>query len=302
VTGGLATVGRELLFRDEYGPDVPTSGNLPGPVDWPTEVGNSAIRLRYRPTWLPDGFVEFERATTVEAGPGELRQRRTWYPEGTSPAVPADTPRIVLELAPPLAQWQIAAWRTPVRVNGARGGLGTSDSVPVLLWEAGDGLNLGLSVSGFSDNRGMALAIARSVVPDNLSTVEVSLSFGWRPEIPYSVVEYETGPGGSSLAVVAAYPAMVADQSAYLRITLDRQETDTIYETEPVTLRGARGRWYRNTTGVIVWLTLPDGRLLQARALRAVHPDLYLTDDDVLRAIEELQIGPRPANHWISTR
>jgi hypothetical protein len=294
VVGGVFTVGRDLLVRDEYGADVPTSGNLPDPVAWPPEAGNSVVPLRYRPTWLPDGFVEFERATTLETGPDQLRQRRAWYPEGTSPNVPVDTPHIVLDLVP-ATYWEIADWRSPVRVNGALGGLGSEASIPVLLWDSGDGLNLGLSVSGFPDNRATALKIARSVVADGVSTVEVALAFGWRPEVPGGVLEYETGPGGSSISVVA-------NQREVLNVTIDRQVSDDAYETGPVPLRGGTGRWYTGGDAIIAWLTLPDGRLLQATADRAPADGVFVTEDDMRRMIDEVRIGPRAANHWIGAR
>jgi len=305
VAGGAAAVAREILREPDFGPDARTPGNLPDPVAWPAEAGNTAVPLRYRPTWLPEGYVEHARGTTVDAGPDQLMQHRAWYPEGISPRdVYEGPPYISLDLVP-ASYWEIAGWRSPVSVNGARGGLGPEGSTPVLLWEAGGGRNLALSVnglsvndlsvSGFADSRALALAIARSVVPDNVSTVEVSLSLGWRPEFPGSVVDYETGPSGSFVRVVV-------DRTMVLGVAIDMQTSDDIYETEPITVRGGAGRWFRSDTTVIVWLTLPDGRLLQASAERSPITGVQVTEDDLLRVIEELRIGPRPANHWIGTR
>jgi hypothetical protein len=295
VTGGIVTVGARVLRGPDFGPDVRTAGNLSDPVAWPAQAGNVAIALRYRPQWLPEGFVELERATTVDAEAGQLRQRRAWYPEGTAPQdLQAEQPHIYLDLVP-ATHWEIAGWRSPVRINGARGGLGPEGSTPVLLWEAGGGLNLGLSVSGFPDSRATALAIARSIVPDAVSTVEIALSFGWRPEVAGGVLDYETGPGGSSIG-------LVVDRTEVLNVTIDRQTSDAAYETRPVPLRGGTGRLFAGGDAVIVWLTLPDGRLLQASAERAPAVGVFVTEDDVRRMVDELHIGPRPANEWIGTR
>lgn len=296
VTGGLVTVGRWILHGTEFGPDVRTPANLPSPVIWPPQAGNTTVPLRYRPTWLPDGYVELVRATTVGSPPAQLRQRRAWYQEHTaSQAIDAAHPlHIALELMPATPE-DIADQRSPVWVNGARGGLGPGVGGPILLWEAGGGLNLALTVGGFPDNRMTALQIARSVVPEEVSTVEVSLSFGWLPEIGGGVLKYETRPDGSSLGVVV-------DRGDVLNVVVDRQTVDGTYETEPITLRGGTGQWFRSEATVMVWLTLPDGRLLQATVQRDAAPGVYLTDADVLRVIEELRIGARPDNRWIGTR
>ncbi|HEY7225783.1 MAG TPA: hypothetical protein VH561_19570 [Micromonosporaceae bacterium] len=300
VAGGLAGGGvlaaRLVLGGTDFGPDVPTPGNLPTPAAAPPAPGNSVVPMRYRPTWLPDGFVELGRSTTVAAGLDQLRQRRAWYPVGTTLDPLKETPpSIYLDLVP-ATWWGIADWRTPVRVNGARGGLGPSGSTPVLLWEAGGGLNLAVSVNGGEDNRATALAIGRSVVPDGVSTVEVALSFGWLPALPGALVRYETGPDRTRLEVIVG-------QFGVITFDIDGQEDPGVdYQTEPVTVRGASGRWFRNGTAVMLWLTLPDGRPLVGVLDRVPARGVTLTDDDVLHIVSDLSIGPRPANTWIGSR
>ncbi len=73
-------------------------------------------------------------------------------------------------------------------------------------------------------------------------------------------------------------------------------------ETESITVRGVAGHPSSHADVAAIALTLPDDRPLFVVVDRAALRTAATSDDDVLRLVEALRIGPRPAARWVGTR
>lgn len=315
VAGPVALVVRRRPVRIEAG--LP---NLADPAAPPEPAGgNSFVPLRWRPTWLPEGYVEVSRTVTASDPAGGLQVRSWWrVGSGSGPAGGED----YLHLhAGPTDWFGDQSWRRPATVNGAPGGLAHEPGqVSQVVWQPtpGEMLAVGVTASGL-DAIEVAERIAGSVVADGLSGCELPLVAGWLPD----------GVAGDHVVTVDT------DELGDLRVQLRVQPpdrgmslVDAVMGTsvhrpggwEPVTVRDLPGvgRVAPDpddrvpAAGAEVPIAGPSGwvhvELADARQLflslelsgLADPPELALAD--VVRVAESLHIGPDPDTSWLGHR
>jgi len=286
--GGAVGLG---VLRDKRsnGPgDGPPAPNLPAPSPGPPAgVGNVLVPMHHRPTWLPEGFGEFRRGANILGN--RLIQTRAWRPAAQVSSSSLDGPYIELFVTPDaeLAPGQ------PVLVNGHPGQIGTEGQMAMVGWPLAPGFSLAVVVLEMEQPGDIALRIARSVVPDNVSTLEVALDLGWLPDRVNGdrAAQLERKASGVDRRVQIASE----NYTPMLFLSLSRDE-QIRQDGEPARLRGRTGRVGEGWAQV----ELDDGRLL----------DLSITGVDGLspsvgalqRMVDEVRIGPEPYTGWIGQR
>jgi len=308
---GAFGVPAALAWRDRtpaigeapFGPDGRTTPNLGPAVAEP--IPNAAVErvaMRYRPTWLPEGFVETSRTAYAPANSWNPRLRTSNYQvsewmRAEDSAVAPDTPghappyiRLVLARG---SRLDIADWRPRVRVNGAEGGVSLQDAhVPQVVWQAEDGFRLAVYVSGVPDGRAVAVRIARSVKPDGVAGVECPLRFGWLPDFLSENHEQQLKLSQSSGAWRATRSILVAGTYEAVTVSYGPAIAPPPAGVQ-ATVRGRPGlaRTYWGDAGGWAHVSLDGGLDLLVTA--------GLKTDELARIIDKLDIGPQPYRGWI---
>ncbi|MBB5873102.1 hypothetical protein F4553_006536 [Allocatelliglobosispora scoriae] len=282
---------------------------LPPPAREPAvRPGNTRIALRYRPTWLPDGFVESGRDATLDRSDPAYQQRRWSAPIDPATHNPNTVPPNVAVLVAPDGPLgaafigDLGSQPEQVAVNGRPALAGQVAGVTTVAWQPRPGITLQVVTHEVVDALATALRVAESVVDDpGAATVESALAFGWLPSFGWLpaekwkdvVVRTHADPGGGW-----SQDLMLPGR---LWVRYGR-------ETSRVTGPNARSVTVRGTAGLID--VGDDGT---ATALEMWLPDrihLWVTTDragtatrtDLIRTADELRIGSRPYLGWIGGR
>ena len=281
------TVGLGLLRGARSGgpgDDGPPAPNLPSPSPGPPAGdGNLLVPMHHRPTWLPEGVFEHQRGANILGN--RLIQARIWRTQDPE----AVTPHVQLFVMPD----QELGSGEPVLVNGRQGLIGTEDSTALVAWPLDSGFSLAVVVGGMQRPAEIALRVARSVVPDDVSTLEVALDLGWLPDRvrgDHSVLLERRGSGADRQVQISN-----ESYTPVLLLFLSREEQARL-DGEPIGLRGRTGRVGSGWAQV----ELDDGRLL-GLSLTGVD-SLEPTVGELRRIVDEVRIGPEPYTGWIGQR
>ncbi len=299
-----------LAWRDRRGqgpgdgtvpitPDVRTPPNLGPAVAEP--IPNAAVQrvaMRYRPSWLPEGYVEMSRTASVGSDASNY-QSREWMRVQDAAETPdknSEPPPYIRLVLVPASRLELGDWRIPAKINGADGGVSLEDGqIPQVIWRIGNGLHLAVQVGSVGDDRTVALWIARSVEPDGVAGVECPLRFGWLPESLTGEHQVSLTQWGDTWR-------------ATLQVISDRIEVASVVYGQGITLppdgtesmvRGRQGivRSYENGGGW-AYVFLNDGRDL----LVSIASGSGVAVDDVVRIADKLDLGPPLYHGWIGQR
>lgn len=329
-----------LLYRQRYSqlpflapnvpvlPDERTIPNLgPATAEPPAGPGNRRLVLPYRPTWLPDGYVEASRLVGLDGA--AFPMQRAWMRPADllrSPAAQDSEPRPCVRLMlVDERHWAIENWHIPIKVNGVDGGLAPHPgSNPQVLWPVGGGLNLAVSLWGLGDDFTVAQRLARSVEPDEVTAVEMPLEFGWLPDLlqgwQTASIESTASSWVARLSVgTGGWYGAAGGITAELGPAVQPGPTGNA-SGGPATVRGREGLVYTYPFGGgWVYVELDDGLRLQVHGgtvdnpapspatVDTTHPQLApppigISRDELLQVVEELKIGTAPYVDWIGTR
>ncbi len=283
----------------QSGPDVRTPPNLgPAAAEPISDAAVERVAMRYRPTWLPEGFVETSRTSSV-AVDGSKYQVREWLrveDARLSPDQRSDaTARIRLVLAP-VNRLAIGDWRPAVTINGDDGGLSDADDhVPQVIWRIEKGLRLAVYVNGVADGRAVAVRIARSVKPDGVSGVECPLRLNWLPDFLTEYAEQQIKLSAWGPTWRSTRSVLVGDGAAVLLSVEYGPDIAAPPAGIPATVRGRSGltRDYEGDAGGWAHVALDGVDLLVTGAVNY---------DEIVQVTNKLDVGPRPYRGWIGQR
>ncbi|WP_436495267.1 hypothetical protein [Actinokineospora sp. HUAS TT18] len=294
-----------VLTRDLAPTENPVASGEPSPttVRPATPVREPGLALPYKPTWLPEGFVEFTRSGGGEhepwsrvwtVNPAEVR----WPDLGTQTLI--FQRRSGSSLPHGIEQGEV------IQVNGVQAYLGRGMAIggdrgdtAEVIWIQSPGEVLRLSLNGFPNAIETVRRIAQSIEADPVAAVPAeALRFGWLPDgmvndvvnasgdrpNHYSLFRSSMSGGDKAIqATVSDAPPIWIDEPG-----INRTET-------PVTVRGLQGKHVsvsgdtRPSSGIVVQLA--DGRWLNVGG----PPDRDL----MVRVANELQIAPLTPMNWI---
>jgi hypothetical protein len=296
--GTAVAGGGALAAAFASGRTVPQPGRTPTltPVPTPTLPANPRIPLSYGPGFLPAGLTERIRSVVVN---GAHEFTRVWASEATS-----DDEQLSLGLFVP-RHYVPSGTRTTINGRAARSwggakGAGIDLTVPEGILE--------ILANGFADNAGAALAVAESIQPDD-ATLEIPFGLGWLPvgwsAIGATVESFEASPRQQSEGIAAA----VGDFNLVVNFEIHPGPAPLWPDGEAVTVRGLPGLWHRrDATTIDIGVPMPDSRWLRAHLKRGTWDktgaidQVLTTEEDALRIVEELRIGPPAAYEWAGPR
>ncbi|BEL08543.1 hypothetical protein Q0Z83_067340 [Actinoplanes sichuanensis] len=249
---------------------------------------SSGLPITYRPTWLPEGFVEVSRS-----GTGPTRQTRTWQ---------RDDQRILLFLVP-RSGFDGAGYR-PATLGGRRAWVLPG---PGKVWvEVDGGLMISVSVPLSDPDGRIAQRIAASIEPEPGAVAAVSLSFGWLPS-------RFTGPATAELSGTAGMWREGISVGAPLAIV----EAELLWEWstskgDPATMRGRPGSVYLGDPNVgcpdlpgteqtcpilpaFARVEFEGGRILRVKIGRGYD----VSRAELIRIMDEIVLGPEPDTSWL---
>lgn len=274
-------------------PDVRTWPNLPPATPEPTPgPGNGRVPLLFRPTYLPDDFLEVFRIVTMGAS---TYQAREWHLDRGPTVMPS---AITLSVGAD-ADISINDRSGEITVSGAPGWLAPKDAeVQQVVWSIGDGLNLCVEARHMDDGWTIVQDVARSVEPDRVAGLEVPLTFGFLP------VEFTGGwrltvePDGDQWVATLS---VIRDRAAVLEARLGAHlvgDLGFLYDVVPMELRGRPGQvaLAPDGRGGGAIVGLESGLNLTVTVPGGSDP---LTVDDLVRVTNAMTIGSAPYVGWI---
>jgi hypothetical protein len=293
----LLSRGRPSTPADDDGwvlPDVRTLPNLPSPAPEPAAgPGNTSVPLRYRPTYLPDDYVEVFRIVSVA---GATYQAREWHQMQTDPTL---TPGAVTLILAPDADLPSSDRALEITVNGALGLLAPEDAeVAQVVWSIGGGLSLAVEARHMDDGLIVVQDVARSVEPDNVAGLEIPLAFGYLPpNLPVGQQATIQPDGDGWVLRVALMRDRDMVGAALLGAHVSYGPGPSAVATQ---LRGRPGLVELDGHGNgTAFVSLESGLNLFVRVPNGVYP---VTADDLVRVTNEMTIGSPPYVGWIWQR
>ncbi|GAA1750243.1 hypothetical protein [Luedemannella helvata] len=302
--GGAAAVGVPafiVLRPDQAGPGPGPAPASAGPDPSP-RPGNTWAPMLFRPTWLPDGVTEVSRVGHKGDEPGQSRIwaddiYRRWaetFKDETlreSRFVGVDVKRAA-ELATrgPVSPPVDVLGGEPNTTVGDHPAYVTDpdDDLAEVTWLV-DNLLIKVTVSPAAGGYDAALRVARSVVPDRTSRVEVGFSLRWLParfgRTGWRVTSSVTATKWSQQLVSLHDDFMVVGlHSPGFFPTSDTNPDDT-----QITVRGRQGTL---SDGVLL-VELADGSWLRVGAGNRT---------EAVRIANDLIIGQPAYRGWVGTR
>ncbi|MBB2941197.1 hypothetical protein FB565_000901 [Actinoplanes lutulentus] len=258
-------------------------------------IPDPRVRMKYRPSWLPKGFVEVSRI----AGPvSQTRSFRRGGPESL------ELIHLFLDAGPePRGKRTTLGGRTAWLTRNP------DDQTQVTL-DVGDGRKLGIAVVDAQDRAEIARHVAAKIVEDGSAVAEISLGFGWYPE-RFSRGAPEVSIDGTRNSWTEVLRLKDGGRMLFeVELGADHPRPDG---GERSTLRGRPAWVYEGgladpscppstpeqeiTCGVSTAQTrveLGRGRIL---SLRQGAEDLAV--DEMKRIVTELRLGPAPDTSWL---
>lgn len=262
-------------------------------------VPQATMPLQYRPTWLPDGYVEDFRGTP-SSGPGVGRGWRSTAPESAD----RSNPHITMVVSPRSPE---NVDRAPnVDINGVPGYLGGGS----VIWDVGK--TRFLIAAPFPEED--MLRIARSVEPDP-TRIRLPVQFNWLPDggaewtrkvddpgvkvTGFSATEYEAtvlvydsqhyvqasvGTSDFSYGELHGREVVVNGRTAVLAQDVDLDPTS----------KNMPSNW-------VLLMDLDDGRQLLVHS-GATKDSPPLSEGDFLRVVENIQLDANPDVGWLGQR
>ncbi|MEJ3749084.1 hypothetical protein WEI85_38195 [Actinomycetes bacterium KLBMP 9797] len=280
-----------------------TPGGEPTP-----RPGNRRVPMRYRTTWLPDGFIENSRRVTVR-GPAPGAQMRSWTRRTMPPRHKGDATAAHDGVAYGLIHLGLSAAgvsgtnRRATTVNGKPAWVATDPQmVPQVVWQPEPGVYLALSVvHGLGDQIEVASRMASSVVADTSGGCEVSLDFGWLPpgrDSARQQAEISGTPDGWEQTITV----LTGSGNPSVTATL-RPAQPAASGGQPATLRGRSGLILVGAdryAGSWAQVDFDNGRQLWVNLSPAdLGHQPATTREDLVRIVDELRIGPVPYTGWL---
>jgi len=298
-----------LLGRHERtaDPDVRPAPNL-GPVapEPAPSGGNVRVPMLYRPTWLPDGYVEEDRVAAARGGVPDYQWRR-WVRHMPPGTVTYWFSTIELMLFP--TRWPLVfRGAAPAKIHGVDGRVVLSNDyrTTTVVWPVTGELSLAVIVEHAGvDHRDVALRVARSVAVDGVAGVESPLDFGWLPAGLPAWREVSLYPGGEGWWATLS---VVDDGQLESSNRVDRMPIIIVQLTSAARMPSGRRATIRGRPGVVnsygasgggyAAVRLDGGLTLHAERVSDTSSPL----EDLLRVVEELRIGPPPYRGWFERR
>ncbi|GAA1797752.1 hypothetical protein GCM10009682_19260 [Luedemannella flava] len=279
---GAAAVGLPIVLRSSRDPDVTYPPDIPM-GDVPAS-GNLRAAMALRPTYLPAGVRETVRMASL--GMPTVTQVRSWFDGDVS---------VRLDLGHYEGSGPLDDTTRITTINGLTAWSNEAPDESRITWLINPRAVARLTVRGLSDAAEVARRVARSVTADRDAAVEVPVRFGWLPAgIPRDQMTIAVTPGPSGDRYYEVATASV-DSDTYevpRQFSLSFVPKPEVSAGEPVTVRGRQGSYSRGTLSV----QHTDGRWLVLNA--AAEEPLSV----LVRVVNEVQIGPEPANDWFGTR
>jgi len=170
------------------------AGPVPQPAVSPTvSVSPSAAAqapptpLRFKPTWLPEGYAEYRRGSIQE-----VTLSRLWMPDRPDSALLGESPILFLNVTPDAGgEAQSDAGEEQVDVNGTAGVYLPAEHI--VSWRVGQ-VGLSVGTAQLSLSKSTLLRVARSVRPD---TAALELPFRL-PALPGDMKIFARSVSGSA--------------------------------------------------------------------------------------------------------
>ncbi len=289
VAAGTAVVsGGAITWRALTAPDATPVGP---PTPAPTMNGNLRIPMHYRPGYLPEGLREVERSSYL---PGAVGQSRVF---SSRPIGGSGFPYVGVHLVSS-SPWNELEQSELVDINGVEGRIWSGSTLARVIWPLADGNHLYVDAGRSGNNASTALTVARSVEPDRGSLLEVPLHVRWFPGAGPLTQHYKASPQ------ISPNPLNVDREHLGATFSLHERWPGTEPVGETVTVRGQTGvRTRDGSWAQMIFMPLSDGRYLSAMFSDSRGTEYSSWNDaDALRVIEEMHIGPTPANEWYVDR
>jgi hypothetical protein len=301
VTAGAALAPALLTLRGPARVDIRPAPLSPAPPPG----GNRIVAMRWRPTWLPEGYVEVGRIATVD-DPGTGFQQRTWRLPGGSP----DGLDHSIYLQAGSHDWfglgQVS-WRPSATLGWFPEEVFEEPSrgTPQVVFGVSSEETLAVALPN-SGPEGMDLAdrIARSVEPEPSAGCEIPLELGWLPASlsGHQLVRLE-GDGSGELSV-----ALRVEPGGALEPTVNAAvgswPTFRFRCDEQITVRGqSTCSWTDPPDSGGLWIRLDDGREAYLSVdLSGLDGSPELDVADLVGMADSLRIGPPPDSSWAGRR
>jgi hypothetical protein len=250
------------------------------------------VPLRYRPTYVPDEFVEVFRIVSIGA---ETFQAREWHHDDPT-LFEVNPGALTLTLAAD-ADLPTSDRSRESTVNGAPGWLAPDDAeVQRVVWSIGDGLSLCVEARRVDDGWTVVQDVARSVELYGVAGLEVLMAFGHLPAGLPGDRRLTVEPDGDGWVATLA---LLRDRAAVLSARLGthiNEDLGYIYDPVQLELRGRPGRVGSPLTGGGAFVALEPGLNLLVTVPSGSDP---VTVDDLVRVTNAMTIGSAPYVGWI---
>ena len=307
--GAGALAGARWALGDREPIDEPA---IPTPSIVEQGNGNLRVPMRYRPGLLPGTLREVTRTSALS---GPAWQTRQWSDPGTEGAGSIGPVRhLRLDLVRRVL-WPEYKSAAVVDVNGVEGRLWGGAGQAQVAWPVAEGGILRAWAIGFEDSIHTALATADSVKPDGAAALEVPVYLRRHPAVDTPVTQvYSCSP-----AVWSRHLSVITEELTVANVAI-LLRMPTVEGAEPLTVRGLSGVWRRSEQSVTFAFGPVHDRFFTVSFARgsivgnpsigrdpfAALPEtierIDLTDDDALRIVEEMHIGPAPVDDWYGQR
>jgi hypothetical protein len=227
------------------------------------------ILMKYKPTYIPAGFVERSRDADIDGG----EQIRNWMNSN-------DWAFHLMVYTPRSPRWpeMILPGRTPAEIGGLPGLPGWIDGSGKLAevwWQPDKETVIKVQVYGPPDAREQAKAIAPSVVPDGVAFIRPPMSFG-------------TLPDKLNRVAVEVYGSSPATGQTWLRASING--SNTRYIRARVAPKGTA-----RLNGWNVVVPTPDGREIEL----VYNSGSTLTEAHALAIAQAIKVEAEPDFSWV---
>jgi hypothetical protein len=248
--------------------------------------------MRYRPTYLPDDFVEVFRIVSTD---GPMFQTREWQQH--VPRLPLVQPGAITLTVAAEARVEITNGSREITVNGVQGWLTPPDAeVQRVYWTNGVDLALSVEARHVDDGWTVVQDVARSVGLDDVAGLETPMAFGHFPPYLGGDQRLTIEPDGDRWVVTLA---VLQDQTEVLWARLGPHVAAS-RDGHEAQLRGRTGLLALNPDyGGAAYVSLDSGLNLLVEAPGGVG---QMSEDDLALVVNEMTIGSVPYVGWIWQR